>query len=79
MFDTDSSGKIDVKDLEEIMRNLQRDPNEAKDLLYAVDPDNDGQLEFDGFLKLLQQVDNSSTIDTKTPERTKKRKSVSQH
>ena len=46
MFDTDSSGKIDVKDLEEIMRNLQRDPNEARDLLYAVDPDNDGQLDF---------------------------------
>ena len=42
MFDTDSSGKIDVKDLEEIMRNLQRDPNEAKHPLHAVDPDNHG-------------------------------------
>ena len=46
MFDTGSSGKIDVKDLDEIMRNLQRDHNEARDLLYAVDPDNNGMLEF---------------------------------
>ncbi len=78
MFDMDSSGRIDVKDLEEIMRNLQRDPHEARDLLYAVDPDNNGSLDFDSFLKLLTHVDHSSsTIETKTPERAKKRKSVS--
>ena len=33
LFDKDRSGRIEIKDLEAIMNSLQRDPNEAKDLL----------------------------------------------
>lgn len=78
MFDPASSGKIDVKDLEEIMRNLQRDPHEARDLLYAIDPDNTGSLDFEKFVQLLLQVDSLATqpIEKGTPQ--KKRKSISQ-
>ena len=33
LFDRDKAGRIEMKDLEAIMNSLQRDPNEAKDLL----------------------------------------------
>lgn len=36
LFDKDHQGEINMKDLEAIMQSLQRDPQEAKDLLYNI-------------------------------------------
>ena len=40
------------------MTSLQRDPNEAKEMLRAVDPNHDGTITFDEFLNMMQQVEN---------------------
>ena len=36
LFYKDHQGEINMKDLEAIMQSLQRDPQEAKDLLYNI-------------------------------------------
>ncbi len=36
------------------MTSLQRDPNEAKELLRGLDPNNDDAISFDEFLNLMQ-------------------------
>lgn len=36
LFDKESNGQITIKDLEAIMQSLQRDPEEAKDLLRQI-------------------------------------------
>ena len=43
-----------MKDLEAIMTSLQRDPNEAKDLLRSVDPNHDDKISFEEFLGMMQ-------------------------
>lgn len=58
LFDKDHSGSIDMKDLESIMTSLQRDPNEAKEMLAAIDPNHDGTITFDEFINLMQQIEN---------------------
>jgi Ca2+-binding EF-hand superfamily protein len=54
LFDKDKSGRIEMKDLEAIMTSLQRDPNEAKEMLRAVDPNHDDTITFDEFLNMMQ-------------------------
>ena len=39
LFDKENSGQITIKDLEAIMQSLQRDPEEAKDLLRQIRQD----------------------------------------
>ncbi|CDW89445.1 ca2+-binding protein (ef-hand superfamily) [Stylonychia lemnae] len=58
LFDKDHSGKIEMKDLEAIMTSLQRDPNEAKEMLRSVDPNHDDAITFEEFLQMMQQVEN---------------------
>lgn len=58
LFDKDRSGRIEMRDLEAIMTSLQRDPNEAKELLRAVDPNHDDQITFEEFIGMMQQVEN---------------------
>jgi Ca2+-binding EF-hand superfamily protein len=36
LFDKDHTGTINMKDLEAIMQSLQRNPEEAKDLLRSI-------------------------------------------
>jgi len=43
-----------MKDLEAIMTSLQRDPNEAKDMLRSVDPNHDDAITFEEFLNMMQ-------------------------
>lgn len=70
MFDTDNSGKsiftfsqvyanlgnIDEKELRSAMRALGFNPtkDEVADLIYMVDDDGSGTIEFDEFLNLMQ-------------------------
>lgn len=43
-----------MKDLEAIMTSLQRDPNEAKEMLRSVDPNHDDCITFDEFIGMMQ-------------------------
>ena len=43
-----------MKDLEAIMTSLQRDPNEAKEMLRSVDPNHDDAITFEEFLNMMQ-------------------------
>lgn len=52
-FDTDGSGAVSTRELEEIFRRLGRDPAEADALLREVDPDKSGRLTFQEFVDLL--------------------------
>lgn len=58
MFDKEKNGFIDVNDLETIMGSLQRDPAEVREFVENVDPNSSGQISFDEFLNLMQQVEN---------------------
>lgn len=58
LFDKEQAGFIEVKDLETIMGSLQRDPNEVREFVENLDPNSNGRITFDEFLKLMQQVEN---------------------
>jgi Ca2+-binding EF-hand superfamily protein len=40
------------------MSSLQRDPNEAKEMLKAIDPNHEDCITFEEFLNLMQQIEN---------------------
>lgn len=50
LFDRDKAGRIEMKDLEAIMNSLQRDPNEAKDLLRQINPNAEETITFEEFI-----------------------------
>lgn len=58
LFDKDQSGKIESTDLENILTSLKRDPEEAKEMLHEIDPNHDGQITFEEFIKLMTKVEN---------------------
>merc|ERR1719194_296503 len=53
LYDQDGSGFINDYELEAVMQKVGRDPSQAKDLLQQVDPDNNGKVSFEEFLKIL--------------------------
>ena len=64
LFDKNHTGQINMKDLEAIMQSLQRNPEEAKELLRAIrmeQMEQEGQqvemedevITFDDFIKLM--------------------------
>lgn len=64
LFDKERNGTIYIKDLEQIMVSLQRDPDEAKQLLGQIrdaQMNEEGQdferINFDDFLKMMEQVE----------------------
>lgn len=63
LFDKDQSGKIESNDLENILTSLKRDPEEAKEMLSEIDPNHDGQITFEEFIKLMAKIENK--IDKK--------------
>eukprot|EP00347_Sterkiella_histriomuscorum_P006757 403351546 len=71
LFDKDRSGRIEMKDLEAIMTSLQRDPNEAKEMLRAVDPNHDDIITFEEFLGMMQQIENKIVSDPNNNQRRK--------
>lgn len=53
LFDREKQGRIEMKDLDSIMTSLQRDPNEAKEMLNEIDPGNEGVITFEEFMLLM--------------------------
>ena len=68
LFDKEKQGAIKLSDLEAIMQSLQRDPEEAKQLLSHIrqingmDESNEN-ISFDEFIKLMEQVENKLARD----------------
>lgn len=58
LFDKEKTGSIEIKDLETIMQSLQRDPAEVKEFVENTDPNSNGNISFEDFLGLMQQVEN---------------------
>jgi Ca2+-binding EF-hand superfamily protein len=68
LFDKQNEGAILVSDLDAIMQSLQRDPQEAKDLLQNIRNQNPNQTDhqrvsFDEFIQLMQHVENKLAKD----------------
>ena len=57
IFDKDKSGAIDISDMEQVMDQLGKDPARAKSLLDEIDPNHDGKIGFDEFLKMLSDLE----------------------
>lgn len=57
IFDKDKSGAIDISDMEQVMEQLGKDPTRAKSLLDEIDPNHDGKIGFDEFLKMLSDLE----------------------
>lgn len=53
IYDKDKSGFINDYELEAVMAKVGRDASQAKSLLEQVDPDNNGKVSFEEFLKIL--------------------------
>lgn len=58
IFDKDSSGAIDVSDMEEVMEKLGKDPAQARSYLDEIDPNHDAKISFDEFLNMLASLEN---------------------
>lgn len=68
LFDKDGDGNISSKELGTVMRSLGQNPTEAeiRDMIKAADTDGNGQIEFNEFMKMMQekmqQVDSDEEI-----------------
>lgn len=58
LFDKDQTGKIQHKDLENILTTLKRDLEETKEMLDEVKTDSEGGIPFDEFIKLMVKIEN---------------------
>jgi hypothetical protein len=68
MFDKDQSGNIDIADMEQVMEQLGKDPSRAKSLLDEIDPNHDGKLAFNEFLKMLSDLEKELAAPEETSE-----------
>ena len=68
MFDNNKSGKIDKKELGNVMRQLGKNPSETdlETLVKEVDADGDGEIDFKEFLTMMAESENSETDEIKT-------------
>merc|ERR1711971_577937 len=57
LFDTDSSGSIDGKELKTVMRALgfEPEPGEIEKMIADVDDDGNGTMEFDDFFRMMEK------------------------
>ena len=53
LFDKEKTNQISINDLETIMGSLQRDPEEVKELIERIDPNNNGLISFNEFINLM--------------------------
>eukprot|EP00474_Spongospora_subterranea_P000513 CRZ00971.1 hypothetical protein [Spongospora subterranea] len=62
-FDTNGDGTIDVRELEEILRNLNefKDSAQLKTLIAEVDTDRSGSIEFNEFLAVISSIRTGKT------------------
>ena len=68
MFDNNKSGKIDKKELGNVMRQLGKNPSETdlETLVKEVDADGDGEIDFNEFLTMMAESENSEIDEIKT-------------
>ena len=64
MFDKDRSGFVSVEDLKTIMKSLNRDPDEAHDLIQSLQQEVDDKLSFEEFLRIMKQLENRLAVAT---------------
>jgi Ca2+-binding EF-hand superfamily protein len=57
MFDSDGSGFIEFNDLEGIGKAMGWPQDQARELIFAIDPNHDGRVSFDEFLLVLRHVE----------------------
>ncbi|KAI8646221.1 hypothetical protein BD408DRAFT_410404 [Parasitella parasitica] len=62
LFDKDGNGVIDIKELGQVMRSLNRKPTEEelKDMINEVDADENGTIDFDEFLTIVSRMKENS-------------------
>ena len=55
LFDNDNSGQIEQGELKDVMKKLGLNPTaeELKDIIQDIDRDNDGQIDYNEFLRLM--------------------------
>lgn len=58
LFDNNQSGRIEQNDLENILTTLKREPEEAKQMLKEIDPNYEGEITFQEFIKLMAKIEN---------------------
>lgn len=58
MFDKDKTKVVNVNDLQTIMKSLNRDPQEAIDLLEELNFDPNGHMTFEEFLRIMKNLEN---------------------
>lgn len=58
LFDNNQSGRIEQNDLENILTTLKREPEEAKQMLKEIDPNHEGEITFQEFIKLMAKIEN---------------------
>ena len=58
MFDKEQTQFINVGDLQTIYKSLNRDPQEAIDLLEELNIDPEGLMGFEQFLQIMKQLEN---------------------
>ena len=66
LFDKQQQGRISTADLETIMGSLNRDPNEVRELIENIDP-NQNSVSFEEFIQLMQNVENRIVQSTGMP------------
>ncbi|CEP17845.1 hypothetical protein [Parasitella parasitica] len=65
LFDRDDNGAIDIKELGQVMRSLNRNPTEEelRDMINEVDSNNNGTIDFDEFLSIMSRMENNKDIE----------------
>ena len=70
LFDRDGDGTITVKELQVVMRSIGQSTNEAeiRDMINEVDPENEGEVDFDGFMELMAKKMKEGELDEELVE-----------
>jgi EF-hand domain pair len=57
IFDKDNSGSIEISDMEQVIEQLGKDPARAKSLLDEIDPNHEGKIGFDDYIKMISDLE----------------------
>lgn len=70
LFDRDGDGTIAVEEMQIVMRSIGKNPSikEIKDMMNEVDPENEGLVDFNGFLELMAKKMKEGEMDEELVE-----------